>query len=253
MDIPVNNDGSRNIVRWLNCFARTYLSLRGEYLIMKETQISKILKWLAILFVSIFPPLYETTLRDWHIIFASASIQITAGVLNLHQKAKVYIRVSTNRFTRIYFWNYDGAFNANKKSRHAMLNVIDAALKYPFRTRRHDSARKDVTKWVVKYDTARSASLVHTRNRSRRILRGPYLIFGTRLRLVSAPQFSRLRPLQLRTLLFQEWTRPPWNLRAPANFTPAHSLRIKSDLNLIQCITRGMRIFAKIFFPIKKK
>jgi len=55
---------------------------------------------------------------------------------------------------------------------------------------------------------------------------GPYLIFGTRLRPVSAPQFSRLRPLQLLTPLFQE--RPT----STAEFTdPATIYFCAFDLN----------------------
>lgn len=61
---------------------------------------------------------------------------------------------------------------------------------------------------------------MRARDQSCPVLRGPYLIFGTRLRLVSAPQFSRLRPLQLPTLLFQERARPP-EFTGPASFTPA--------------------------------
>jgi len=95
-----------------------------------------------------------------------------------------------NRFTRVTLRSYDGlAGNALLSDRETAR--VKTALEFKAAT------RKDTTKRLVKYDTIRGARSPNTRDRSRRVLSGAYLIFGTRLRPVSVPQFSRLRPLQL--------------------------------------------------------
>lgn len=78
-------------------------------------------------------------------------------------------------------------------------------------------------------------ALYAQRNRSRRVLRPSYLIFGTRLRLVSAPQLSRLRRLQLSMLSFREWTHLPSNLR------------------LLRISRHFVSILQKVFFVVVEK